>query len=70
MIRGFLGVSIVIAILLLSGCQKDDSGKFLAENNAQNKYLLSDGVNFLETEEFFCGTVFCEDYLQYYDKAS
>lgn len=68
--RGFLGVGIVIAILLLSGCQKDDSGKFPAENNAQNKYLLSDGVNFLETEEFFCGTVFCENYLQYYDKAS
>lgn len=71
--RGFLGVGIVIAILLLSGCQKDeldDSGEFPAENNAQNKYLLSDGVNFSETEEFFCGTNLLEHYLMYYDKAS
>ncbi len=44
--------------------------QYSAGHNAQNKYLLVDGANFLETDDFYIGNGLSGGCLYYYDKAS
>ncbi len=44
--------------------------QYTAGHNAQNKYLLADGANFLETDDFYFGNGVSGEYVHYYDKAS
>ncbi len=43
---------------------------YSAGHNAQNKYLIMDGINFLETDDFYLGTGLGGRHIRYYDKAS
>ncbi len=72
-------MAIVLLLSVLSGCREntptDTTGsngtlQYSADHQAQNKYLIMDGTNFLETDDFYLGTGILGEYVHYYDKAS
>lgn len=61
--------------LLLTACggtsgQEFDDSQPMPGFDAQNQYMMTESVQFQETEQFFCGSGLEFRYLHYYDKAS
>ncbi len=71
---------VLILCLLLTGCSKSGqadpaqvdftSSEPMPRYDAQNKYMLTGGFSFQETDSFYCGSNLAGSYLCYYDKAS